>query len=372
MPIVIPSKNIFRKENQKVINNEITKISVEENSVDLKGRDYWNFSVSLLNEESANLLWIGYLKYTNPLSDLNIDGISYMGTTPLNNIPCAVFNIEITSTNYIHIPSIKVSLSLDYKRGESYEKTSSVRPALYSNDLLSDTQSVSVNDIELGEQKFVLSSFNSVPAVNCRLNLLNPSSQSVRSKRVVVQLFVPHYYNPVYSQRTNRRDSIVFTNCQISVYGEEFEFVPTKSSYGSGEATEEIYSNELFQKYDNENTLNGYGRGVYFSSSNGYVSAAQFLSEQIIGEYQNGKETATILCSISDYFTTDGGVYIDTKTNKMSFSIGDQVVPMVYGADKVDRPMSNYADGSAKVFRVVGLRFVYDGAVWQELTLQEV
>jgi hypothetical protein len=57
--------------------------------------------------------------------------------------------------------------------------------------------------------------------------------------------------------------------------------------------------------------------------------------------------------------------------NKMTFDIGDVVVPMVFGADRKDRPMSLRKDGTAKTFSVVGVKYIYDGAPWQELTLQE-
>ena len=53
------------------------------------------------------------------------------------------------------------------------------------------------------------------------------------------------------------------------------------------------------------------------------------------------------------------------------FNIGDVVIPMVYGANGVDKPMSKYKDGTHKKFKVLGNRIFYDGAVWQELTLQE-
>jgi hypothetical protein len=59
-------------------------------------------------------------------------------------------------------------------------------------------------------------------------------------------------------------------------------------------------------------------------------------------------------------------------TTSMCFSIGDEVIPMVYGADGQDHPMSIYLDGTAKVFQVLGSKIYYDGAVWQELSLQEV
>lgn len=92
-------------------------------------------------------------------------------------------------------------------------------------------------------------------------------------------------------------------------------------------------------------------------------------------KYKDGKETATIRCSIGDYYDYNSGdkvISADNSTGKMSFKMYDQVIPMVYGADGIDHPMSTYQDGFAKVFQVLGSNIYYDGAVWQELSLQEV
>lgn len=91
-------------------------------------------------------------------------------------------------------------------------------------------------------------------------------------------------------------------------------------------------------------------------------------------KYSNGKETATLLCSISDYYDKNGNkvIAIDNSTNKMCFRMYDEVEPYVFGANGQDKPLSRNKDGSPKQFQVLGVKPIYDGAVWQELTLQEV
>lgn len=100
----------------------------------------------------------------------------------------------------------------------------------------------------------------------------------------------------------------------------------------------------------------------------------QHLAENVLNQYAKGKETATLLCDISDYYDESGNLVISTKNNSlpMTFKIGDIVIPYVYGADGQDYPMSKYQNGQPKQFRVCGAKKIYDGAVWQELTLQEV
>ena len=97
------------------------------------------------------------------------------------------------------------------------------------------------------------------------------------------------------------------------------------------------------------------------------------LAKNIIDNYSNGKETATLLCSISDYYDeSKNKVIAIDSTNKMCFRMYDEVIPYTFGADGEDKPLSKNKDGSPKHFKVLGVKPIYDGAVWQELTLQEV
>jgi hypothetical protein len=125
-----------------------------------------------------------------------------------------------------------------------------------------------------------------------------------------------------------------------------------------------IGNNEFIQ-YDNE----------YELEDGSFGNALNYLYNKTLNSYKNGKEIATLRCSISDYYDYESGgkaISIDKSTGKMSFELYDQVIPMVYGANGEDRPMSLYKDGTPKVFSVLGVRKFYDGAVWQELSLQEV
>jgi hypothetical protein len=113
-------------------------------------------------------------------------------------------------------------------------------------------------------------------------------------------------------------------------------------------------------------------------TSNYLLDTGKNAIETMYGEtrlqYEKGKETATVLCSIGDYFDNESGekvVSIDNSTGKMSFDIYDKVIPMVYTRDGTDKPMSYKPNGDPKVFQVLGSKIYYDGAVWQELSLQE-
>jgi hypothetical protein len=113
----------------------------------------------------------------------------------------------------------------------------------------------------------------------------------------------------------------------------------------------------------------------YYIVENDLAIENSFL--KTVQHYSNGKETAVLRCSISDYYTDGGELAIsadgkaDASPDQMVFQVGDEVIPMVMGTDGNDRPLSK-KNGAAKVFRVVGVKPYYDGAVWQEISLQEI
>lgn len=206
-------------------------------------------------------------------------------------------------------------------------------------------------------------------------------------------------------------------------------------TYGSGNNPYSLEGNELIQNSAKVNNK----------------SLTQHLADNILSQYNKGKETATLLCSISDYYDESGtlligipkkqeysiyaeydnglgkstitiysygkyypfdlSVKIEYQRNngnygtteiilasgttensqtlllaqlqsvrvvsvvanvRMNFKLHDKVIPMINNSDGYDKPLSYYEDGTPKVFDVVGSNIIYDGAVWQELTLQEV
>lgn len=114
------------------------------------------------------------------------------------------------------------------------------------------------------------------------------------------------------------------------------------------------------------------GTKINFFISN-EVTFSSYLAEYILGKYKNGKETAKIRCGIADYFDEHGNKVIGTSSEdeKMSLEIGDEVVPYVRSEFGKDLPLSLGLNGTAKTFKVTAVEFIYDGAVWQELTLSE-
>lgn len=191
----------------------------------------------------------------------------------------------------------------------------------------------------------------------------------------------------------------------ISVEGNEL--MQTANYYSKDEgvtkvnAIDKAFSNTLFDYSKGKETatircdINDYyaydeskesKKGVIAISANGSNRPSVDLSISKVGityeEYGSQKDIEIVVKSGQ----TIGRVRIEEATNAvsatilsheieycaMTFKEYQEVIPMVYGADGKDRPMSLYKDGSPKVFKILGTNIFYDGAVWQELSLQEV
>jgi hypothetical protein len=174
---------------------------------------------------------------------------------------------------------------------------------------------------------------------------------------------------PTTFRATGKRKTYTPKEFSINLYGDkvyvDFEEKTAYEKIGNASRPFELTTDEMMQDFSFVH-IKGEDGSIYEMNKPNYVC------KNVLLDYKNGKETAKILCSVSDYYSVEGEKIISIDGEKMSFDIGDQVIPMVFGADGIDRPMSKYKDGSDKIFRVCGLKFIYDGAVWQELSLQEV
>lgn len=179
------------------------------------------------------------------------------------------------------------------------------------------------------------------------------------------------------------------------------QFQDTLLEYSNGKETATILC-DVGDYYDTEGNQIIYKSGI--SKSNISFTWDEFISADITQDYYRSYITLTkgnikqsdIIKTINGYikFEADANVgdkcwcqiygeaeYAENifesgsatieRVEQMTFSMYNKVIPMVYGANGVDKPMSKYKDGTPKKFKVLGTRIFYDGAVWQELTLQE-
>lgn len=149
------------------------------------------------------------------------------------------------------------------------------------------------------------------------------------------------------------------------------------------EATFTFYGNTIGIKIEDGNVTIGqnYNKDPFTIERNellqdsavvGEIKATQYIADSIISQYSKGKETATLLCGINDYYDEENIKIIDIKNAmRMTFKEFDEVIPYVLGKHNTDVPISLDSNGNPKKFVVASIEYIYDGAGWQKLSLLE-
>ena len=311
MPIIlIPSKNIYDVSNDKLPNNTITAVEHSYNNIT---QSYGNilpkeYSFRFFEKSTTDVEEIRVL-YDKPL--LN-EGFSF------KQVPSGS-NLILTATLSFPIDKATRFGFGQNSNGESILTSHKIKS---TKRLSTDLGETFIEYTELREPIFV------------RFGSGGEFGEIVLS----------------YSVQAVANGNYVFSDT-ISLEGNYLSTKESSQTIGTGDVGLRIPSNELVQ------------------SGN---SGLDKYADDIILEYAYGKEIAKILCSVNEYYDENGDIVISTKTSdKMIFEIYDKVVPMIKTGSGNDEAMSYNSDGSAKVFDVIGTKMIYDGAVWQELTLIE-
>lgn len=98
----------------------------------------------------------------------------------------------------------------------------------------------------------------------------------------------------------------------------------------------------------------------------------KYLSQKVIEKYSQGKKTITIRCSIGEYFTDKKVLAVSPHNENFppTFSLHDLVIPYIY-TPQGDMPLGVDEEGNIEQYEIVGIEFINNGAIWQEITLQQ-
>ena len=353
MAIIIPSKNIYQKDNKKIIDNAIANVSFNEsiynrNIIEM----YSQANASNLSTKSHTQTYIGewgtggeakrvrfeldciYHLYTftatasEAIRDDEIRLLSYIttqGNTQEENFDNYEYLVKNQDVDYTieNIP-LPIPASTDYSE-----------IAQFCNEKIKEKLVFEFENVTDYRASVALSYLKSVNVYLVEETLLNGVWGSTTRNHIAVDPSV--------------------TVLALSLFLNYSQTTQTAKTIGRTGLTHALSDNELLQ---NKTLVNG-------------KKASEFISNAILTSYKNGKETATLLCDISNYYDENGNKVISIDGENMSFRLYDEVIPMVFNYDGQDIPMSKRKDGSTKTFIVVGSNIFYDGAVWQELSLQE-
>jgi hypothetical protein len=414
MAIIIPSKNIYDLKNDKIIKNKIksgeigtfittekkTPTNIYQETFDLSE---FNSNFPSIEQDYAT----SYPNYANFIREIQTTHRSGSAA----GIAAIVFALPIIKTIHFSIP---------YKYGESFinkdriniQINKTVRKIYTSfsgkfyrttNWATLDTISIDYGHLRLPE---FLTGFNSVDEVinNATIPTSATSFASYSDNVTTVEakldfgLIEPTYIIPTNLTPTSNYEFDIDIYCGVTYFTAEGTYghlgvsdpnaepINVERGYITEYRPQSVtvnFENNVFSLTlaDNDIVIDGENSdGISFSISNNsllqetYIEEIQSRFKKTVDEYKNGKETATMTCSISNYNDENGAEQISIERNderKMSFKLYDEVVPCVMNEYGEDSPMSVNADGLPKSFLVLGSEMFYDGSVMQRLSLQE-
>ena len=403
MAIIIPSKNIYDINNNKIIENKIDKVEVNSVSIstientdvniysnDLLVSQFIDYGVEVSNPEKEKFSW------ANSQQDIVLDDfayayfdneIKYISTTltiPKLGINERIDKIEkvelsVYGTKIVQNISASLTINYDYSRvnhtatlgaisyGARNEKegvfefpeTPESVFVLHIGNVTANVtgvENLSFYHITEDENNFYLYFYQMVSYISKKLTAKGSFDNNSTSHLKQANGTYTYYEPYKLSISVNGNKKTIDIKDINQVYGN-----PNSQNLFS------IESNELMQitNYHNKKVEGTLADRVK-------VDLLPYNAENTLNKYAKGKETATILCSISDYYDQDGNKVIDiTQQGKMMFKEFDVVIPYIYNARGQDVPMSVRKDNTTKEFTIVSIEPFYDGAVWQRLYLLE-
>lgn len=396
MAIIIPSKHIYEIRNNKIIENRINKVEV--NATEVKPINEFEKLVFSQNIDITDTTAL--VPSENDIKENSDTAPS--GSTFGYLYAYAYFNNKIkTLSSYFKIPKVSKNSRItkltrfEFSVYGSLTKSKTIGKAsvyIKNNDLVFEKQTIDITATNTVEQTF---EFPQMPEIVTATKqdlfeqtasvkgVSNPNSYNfiddTDEYTVYFTCLVSYIKETLLSAGTVSASQSTINSVngegeyeyyepkqlRISVYGDTsgIELTEVKQVYGSDERSVfSIQNNELLQ------TTNYI---TYVDNPN----SISYNVDKTIKQYTKGKESAVILCSISDYYDQNGNKVIDTNDTtpnpKMLFEEFDLVIPYIFNAKGKDEPMSVDKQNVAKTFVVVGVEPFYDGAVWQRLYLLE-
>ena len=358
MSIIITAKQIYNIVNHDIIqDNNINNIETDESNEDNVYQDLQQISFSF-----PNIYEDGTVNSDNAVSDFtaNNQNVYDVNLMPQRYYPYGdVFSIgfymqfsyDVSFLEEYPMSTLNILSSHIFSAGKQYMDRSQTRGG--DNDLLSifnpKTSGEYVIQFVSSKEEFDAIEYNDNPYGKIGI-------QHLGDNRFTFYFRTVFFVMP--NDNTEETEKYWFNESSLSLHFRAKPIETTTIKIGDNSLkTLSLESNELF-----------YNKNLYNGSP--YI---EFI-KNIIYNWENGKETATLQCSIGEYYDEDGNLAISTKNNDlpMLFNIRDEVIPYIPIAGGGTEPMSKNKDGSPKRFNVTKVRPYFDGAFWQEIQLQEL
>lgn len=498
MAIIIPSKNIYKKNNSKVVNNKINVVNLPLQTVEPSNE----FDISVATES--------FMDNTYHLDDIGVRsttriGAMVMGSPVGGSQSYNIVIADLTATPYytdvtVKVPVLKNNKYVDsLKLGFDEYGYPNIKYTVWGTI---KTEKVTISDVILDGSPSPMVDYHqakytyedpqyqenvSFPtfektvtypvendavfapvSVTAKIDIENqgnigtitqpnPKFDENNKEFYILDLQIPSYIN---IRKASASSSYVASNVEGGAIPQKYDLIGTRKTYNAQKIEVSIYGNTIGIDLSNGSVSYGEGQkplslesnellqhnAEYSINNNERILLSEHLSNSVLKNYKNGKETAVIVCDMdflpkkkfynigvnnfelniednyvspiphstliikSDkkYATTihiyctltfingvtekkelilnqfsqetrfDTTFNFISKANIDNVEVGmvyensEVVIPMVLSANGEDRPMSYTANGLPKEFTIVNVKTYYNGASWQELTLQEV
>ncbi len=341
MAIVIPSKNIYKIDNNKIIDNKIGKVVSNENLFTLK--------TDLLNQQKNVVL-------------TEIANQDDSTTTEVYND----ISKNAYATNIVE---------REYSSGDKYY--------YYATELTFDLSELFVSPSQINDLKFYVEEYSYIRQDFNGSKMWRTLENKAYSEtfKVIINDFISQgktiTFGGLYIRDLSIENSMVKVTIEAfkNRVGNGTAITPTSTSYYNlnifGNSYTKEQQNIAFGNTEKEFSLNSnelsQAENIYDTQS-----LTNYVANNILTKYSNGKETATLLCDIDNYYNENGVKIIDLNTNKITFAIGDIVIPMALDENGKEKPISVYKNGTPKQFKIIKHKISYNGMLFQELQCQEI
>lgn len=353
--IQIPSKNIYSVNLQKTTKTNANGISVVQNKTSIERRTILDQTIYPFTKKYVEHYETG--ETPPPNQQDNYEYYDYDASLPTEEYGANGYFRTISirflmenSSAVLFGNQAKVSVSAEFITGDVYySEDFDIETNFFVKETIKPDSFSEEKDAILYNQgaSFSFKPFGGGNAVISIFAPENGNEKIYKSSKCYIEINFPisRYFEVIIL-----RKKTIFTKINVKI--EADVLVETNENLKSGTTPYiTLESNELF----NDKSL-----------IDGETSSERLIS--ISQPYVVGKEVAKLRCSIGEYKDENGNVIISTKNpSKMNFETGDVVNPMVFTSKGTDEPIL-----PQKILEVIGVDFVYDGAVWQDLTLQEV
>lgn len=397
-PILIPAKNIYNKQYQKLIDNIIDLVQVK--TVQYSS----NITQGSAYTESTKTGFGQIYNYNDNVSFSVGEGNAINGKNC--SIAYAYIQPRVYSSQLLKIPKDYVNKTILSLEDIQFDVICTLKTGTVTLDAIKDPDEYveNISFVQKDEKVVNVTTFpSSITVREGQLDYTAIANASIREDLLEKQFTVTEdndfFYvttrficgvKTISAKKIFKLGMLENIPTSTQIEGTYEDYVPQQVNFTISGITSVVTFVEKIESFGNLNSKNPFVIGsnndlmqneasvIYGTGDNLTYTYLAEIYKELLDEYKNGKKKLTLLCDINDYYYYDatkpdkkGSIAISRNLTRLTFKEYDEVIPMIKLANGDYVPIAKNEDGTPMVFVVLAIRVFYDGVVWQELTLQQ-